>query len=83
MKYEMRLVNLSLAFAAAGVASAWAWIVTALITGHELATTVLFSAAIPCLTASAIFSAIAAVRMGKPPETTLRGEQPEEGETPE
>ena len=82
MKYEMRPVNLALATAALGTAMAWAGIVTSLITGYGLGTTVLFSAAIPCLIASAIFSAIAAVRLGKPPESRHREEQPGEGETP-
>ena len=82
MKYEMRPMTLAIATAAAGAAFAWAGIVTSLITGYGLATTVLFSASIPCLIASAIFSAIAAVRLGKPPESGHREEQPEEGGTP-
>ena len=81
MKYEMRPVTLAMATAAAGTAFAWAGIVTSLIAGHELATNILFSASIPCLMASGIFSAIAAVRLGKPPESTHRKEQPKESGT--
>ena len=69
MKYEMRPVTLALATAALGTAIVWAGIVTRLTTEHELATTILFAASMPCLVASAIFSAIAAVRLGKPPES--------------
>ena len=87
MKYEMRPVTLALATAALGTAIAWAGIVTRWTTGHELPTTILFSASIPCLLASAVFSAIAAVRLGKPPDSTHRKEQPRkeqprEGGTP-
>ena len=82
MRYRMRPVTLSLATAALGTAIVWAGIVTSLIAGHELPTTILFSASIPFLLASAIFSAIAAVRLGKPPESTHRTEQPREGGTP-
>ena len=81
MRYEMRPVTLAMATAALGTAIVWAGIVTRWMTGHELATTILFSASIPCLIASAIFSAIAAVRLGKPPESTHRKEQPREGGT--
>ena len=76
MKYEMRPVTLAMATAALGTAIVWAGIVTSWMTGHELATNILFSASIPCLLASAIFSAIAAVRLGKPPDNTHRKEQP-------
>ena len=82
MKYEMRPVTLAMATSAAGAAFAWAGIVTSLTTGHELATNVLFSASIPCLIASALFSAIAAARLRKPPGSARRKEQPEEGGTP-
>ena len=82
MKNQMRPVTLAMATAAFGTALAWAGIVTSLITGHELATAILFAAAIPCLIASAVFSAIAAVRLGKPPDSTRGKEQPREGGTP-
>ena len=70
MKHQMRPVIRALATAAAGSALAWAGIVTRLTTEHELATTFLFSASIPCLIASAIYSAIAAARLGEPPGST-------------
>ena len=70
MRHQMRPVTLAMATAAFGTALAWAGIVTSLITGHELATAILFAAAIPCLIASAIFSAIAAVRLRQPSEST-------------
>ena len=82
MRYQMRLVTLAMATAAAGATLAWAGIVTSLITGHELATAILFAAAIPCLIASAIFSAIAAVRLRQPPESTRGKGQPKGGGTP-
>ena len=67
MKHRMRPVIRTMATAAAGTAIVWAGIVTRWTTEHELAATILFSAAIPCLVASAVYSAIAAVRLGKPP----------------
>ena len=67
MKHCMKPVTRAMATAAAGSAIVWAGIVTRWTTGHELAATILFSAAIPCLMASAVYSAIAAVRLGKPP----------------
>ena len=76
MRHQMRPVIGALATAAAGSALAWAGIVMRLTTGHELATTILFSASIPCLIASSICSAIAVVRMGKPPNSRHRKEQP-------
>ena len=77
MKYEMRPVIRAMATAALGTAIVWAGIVTRLATEHELATTILFSASIPCLVASAVFSAIAAVRLGKPPESRPTGKTSE------
>ena len=59
---------------ALGTAIVWAGIVTRLTTEHELVTTILFAASMPCLIASAIFSAIAAVRLGKPPESRRKKE---------
>ena len=82
MKYEMRPVIRAMATAALGTAIVWAGIVTRWATEHELATTILFSASIPCLIASAVFSAIAAVRLGKPPESRREKEQPKECGTP-
>ena len=82
MKHQMRPVTLAMATAAFGTALAWAGIVMRWMTGHELPTTILFSASIPCLLASAVFSAVAAVRLGKPPDSTHRKEQPREGGTP-
>ena len=67
MRHCMRPVTWAMATAAAGSAIVWAGIVTAWTTEHELAVTILFSAAILCLVASAVYSAIAAVRLGKPP----------------
>ena len=75
MKHWLRPVTRAMAAAVAGTAIVWAWIVTRWMTEHELATTILFSAAIPCLIASAIYSAIAAVRLRKPPESTHRKEE--------
>ena len=69
MKHRMRPVTWAMAAAAAGTVIVWAGIVTRWTTEHELAAIILFSAAIPCLVASAVFSAIAAVRLGKPPES--------------
>ena len=82
MRYQMQPATLSLATAAFGTAMAWAGIVTSLATGHHLATTILFGASIPFLIASGICSAIAAVRLRKPSQSTHRKEQPEEGGTP-
>ena len=67
MKHYMRPVTRAMATAAAGSAMIWAGIVTLWTTEHEPAFIILFSAAIPCLVASAVYSAIAAVRLGKPP----------------
>ena len=67
MRRQMRPVTLTLATAALWTAIVWAAIVTRWTTGHELATTILFAASIPFLIASTVFSAIAAVRLGKPP----------------
>ena len=72
MKHCMRPVTRAMATAAAGSAIVWAGIVTRWTTGHELAFIILFSAAIPCLMASAVYSAIAAVRLRKPPESPHR-----------
>ena len=69
---SMKPVTWALATAVAGTAIVWAGIVTGWTTEHELATTALFSAAIPCLIASAISSAIAAVKLRKRPEGTHR-----------
>ena len=69
MRYQMRSVALALATAALVTAIVWVGIVTRLTTEHELVTTILFAASMPCLIASAIFSAIAAVRLGKPLES--------------
>ena len=63
MKHRMRPVNRAMATAATGTVIVWAGIVTRWTTEHELATTILFAVAIPCLIASAIYSAIAAVRL--------------------
>ena len=82
MKYEMRPVIRAMATAALGTAIVWAGIVTRLATEHELATTILFSASIPCLIASAVFSAIAAVRLGKPPESRREKDGQRGGGTP-
>ena len=68
MKHRMRPVTRTMVTAASGIAIVWAGIVTRWTTEHELAATILFSAAIPCLVASAVFSAIAATRLRKPPE---------------
>ena len=67
MIYRMRPVTLSLATAALVTAIVWAGIVTRLTMEHELPTTILFSASIPCLVASAIFSVIAVLRLRQPP----------------
>ena len=67
MKHWMKPITRAMATAAAGSAILWAGIVVRWMTGHELAAAILFSAAIPCLAASAVYSAIAAVRLGKPP----------------
>ena len=82
MKYEMRPVILAMATAATGTVIVWAGIATRWTTEHELVTTILFSAAIPCLIASAIYSAIAAVRLRKPPESTHRKDERSRGGTP-
>ena len=82
MKHQMRPVTLAMATAAAGAALAWAGIVTSLTTWHELVTTILFAAAIPCLIASAIFSAVAAVRLRQSPEANHRKDERRGGETP-
>ena len=72
MKHRMRPVTRAMAAAAAGTAIVWAGIVTRWTTKHELAATILFSVAIPCLVASAVYSAIAAERLGKPSESPHR-----------
>ena len=72
MKHRMRPVTRAMATAAAGTAIVWAGIVTRWTTEQELAATILFSAAIPFLIASAVYSAIAAVRLRKPPESPHR-----------
>ena len=82
MKHQMRPVTLAMATAAFGAALAWAGIVTRWTTEHEMATAILFAAAIPCLIASAIFSAIAAVRLRQPPESMRGKGQPKGGGTP-
>ena len=68
MRHYMRPVTRAMATAAAGSAMIWAGIVTLWTTEHQLAFIILFPAAILCLIASAVYSAIAAVRLGKPPE---------------
>ena len=78
----MRPVTWAMATAVTGSALLWAGIVTRLTMQHELATTVLFSALMPFLAVSAIFSATAAVGMSKPPESRHQNEQLNEGETP-
>ena len=72
MRHCMRPVTRAMATAAAGSAMIWAGIVTLWTTEHELAFIILFSAAIPCLVASAVYSAIAAVRLRKPIESPHR-----------
>ena len=67
MKSRMRTVTLSLATASLGTAIVWAGIVTRWTTEHEMAVTILFSASIPCLVASAVFSVIAVLRLRQPP----------------
>ena len=76
MKHCMRPVTRAMATAAFGTAIVWAGIVTRWTTGHELAATILFSAAIPCLMASAVYSAIAAMRLRKPPGSPHRKDGP-------
>ena len=75
MRRQIRPVTLTLATAALWTAIVLAAIVTRWTTGHELATTILFAVSIPFLIASTIFSAIAAVRLGKPPESTPRRDE--------
>ncbi len=75
MEHCMRPVTRAMATGAAGSAMIWAGIVTRWTTEHELAVTILFSAAIPCLVASAVYSAIAAVRLGKPPGCPRRKDE--------
>ena len=82
MKYWMKPITRSMATAATGSALLWAGIVTRWTTEHELATSIIFSASMPFLLASGIYAAIAAVRLGKPLESTYRKEQPKEGRTP-
>ena len=82
MKHRMRPVNRAMATAATGTVIVWAGIATRWTTEHELVTTILLSAAIPCLIASAIYSAIAAVRLRKPPESTHRKDERSRGGTP-
>ena len=65
---SMKPVTWALATAAAGTAFLWAGLVTGWTTEHELSTTILFSASIPCLIASAIYLAIAVVGLRKRPE---------------
>ena len=67
MRHYMRPVTRTMATAAAGSAMIWAGMVTRWTTEHELAAIILFSAATLCLAASAVYSATAAVRLGKPP----------------
>ena len=81
MRHRMRPVTRAMATAAFGTAIVWVGIVTGWATQHELVTIILFSAAIPCLVASAVYSAIAAVRLGKPDETLHRKDEGGEGET--
>ena len=75
MRRQMRPVTLTLATAALWTAIVLAAIVTRWTTGHELATTILFAVSIPFLIASTIFSAIAAVRLGKPPQSKPRRDE--------
>ena len=81
MTHWMKPITRAMATAAAGSAILWAGIVTRWATGHELAATILFSAAILCLAASAVYSAIAAMRLGKPPGCPHRKDEGGEGET--
>ena len=67
MRYRMRLMTLSLATAVLGTAIVWAGIVTRWTTEHEMAVTILFSASIPCLMASTVFSVIAVLRLRQAP----------------
>ena len=76
IEYCMRPAAWAMATAAAGSAIVWAGIVVLWATEHELAATILFSAAIPCLVASAVYSAVAAVRLGKPPGIPQRKDGP-------
>ena len=69
MIYRMRPVTLSLATAALVTAIVWAGIVTRWTTEHAMAVTILFSASIPCLLASAVFSVIAVLRLRQPPRS--------------
>ena len=82
MRRQVRPVTLTLATAALWTAIVLAAIVTRWTTGHELATTILFVVSIPFLIASTIFSAIAAVRLGKPPGGTQGKDERRCGEIP-
>ena len=67
MRHCMRPVTWAMVTAEAGSAIVWAGIMARWTTEHELAAIILFSAAIPGLAASAVYSATVAVRLGKPP----------------